>query len=124
MPASTSEAARRRVRRLAASTVNKRLDLARRVIDDAVRRGVMAEPNPIREVVRRRAPKREQMVLTEADMRGLIDAAAPLGLRALVRRFCELALRFSEATGLPIAAHDPSQRTVCIRTLRALAAAG
>jgi len=57
----------------------------------------MAEPNPIREVVRRRAPKREQMVLTEADMRGLIDAAAPLGLRALVRRFCELALRFSEA---------------------------
>lgn len=103
------------VRKLAASTVNKRLDLARRVIDDAVRRGSMTAPNPVREVVRPRAPKREQMVLTEAEMRKLIEAAGTLELRALIRCFCELALRFSEATGLPIAAYDPSQRTVRIR---------
>ena len=103
------------VRKLAASTVNKRLDLARRVIDDAVRRGSMAGPNPVREVVRPRAPKREQMVLSESEMRKLIEAAGTLELRALVRCFCELALRFSEATGLPIAAYDPSQRTVRIR---------
>ena len=103
------------VRRLAASTVNKRLDLARRVIDDAVRRGSIAGPNPVREVVRPRAPKREQMVLSESEMRKLIEAAGTLELRALVRCFCELALRFSEATGLPIAAYDPSQRTVRIR---------
>jgi integrase len=103
------------VRKLAASTVNKRLDLARRVIDDAVRRGSMTAPNPVREVVRPRAPKREQMVLTESEMRKLIEAAGTLELRALVRCFCELGLRFSEATGLPIAAYDPSQRTVRIR---------
>jgi hypothetical protein len=55
------------------------------------------------------------MVMTEADMPSLIDAAGSLELRALVRCFCELALRFSEATGLPIAAYDPSQRTVRYR---------
>jgi site-specific recombinase XerC len=103
------------VRKLAASTVNKRLELARRVIDDAVRRGSMTAPNPVREVVRPRAPKREQMVLTESDMRRLIEAAGTLELRALVRCFCELALRFSETTGLPIAAYDPTRRTVRIR---------
>jgi integrase len=103
------------VRKLAASTVNKRLDLARRVIDDAVRRGSMTAPKAVREVVRPRAPKREQMVLTESEMRKLIEAAGTLELRALIRCFCELALRFSEATGLPIAAYDPSQRTVRIR---------
>jgi integrase len=102
-------------RKLAASTVNKRLDLARRVIDDAIRRGVMIGPNPVREVVRPRAPNREQMVLTESEMRRLIEAAGSLELRALLRCFCELALRFSEATGLPIAAYDPKLRTVRIR---------
>ena len=92
------------VRKLAPSTLNKRLDLARRVIDDAIRRGSMAGPNPVREVVRPRVPNREQMVLSEYEMRKLIEAAGTLELRALVRCFCELALRFSEATGLPIAA--------------------
>jgi integrase len=80
------------VRKLAASTVNKRLDLARRVIDDAIRRGSMTAPNPVREVVRPRAPKREQMVLTESEMRKLIEAAGTLELRALIRCFCELRL--------------------------------
>jgi len=103
------------VRKLAASTVNKRLDLARRVIDDAIRRGEMDGPNPVREVVRPRVPNREQMVLSESEMRMLIEAAGTLELRALVRCFCELALRFSEATGLPIAAYDPSQRTIRVR---------
>jgi integrase len=103
------------VRKLAASTVNKRLDLARRVIDDAIRRGLVAAPNPVREVVRPSAPEREQMVLTESEMRRLIEAAGTLQSRALVRCFCELGLRFSEATGLPIAAYDPRQRTVRIR---------
>lgn len=102
-------------RKLAPSTLNKRLDLARRVIDDAIRRGSMAGPNPVREVVRPRVPNREQMVLSESEMRKLIEAAGTLELRALVRCFCELALRFSEATGLPIAAYDPSHRTVRIR---------
>ena len=105
----------RKVPKLAPSTVNKRLDLARRVIDDEVRRRVMAPPNPVREVARPSAPKREQMVLTESEMRRLIDAAETLELRALVRCFAELALRFSEATGLPITAYDPRQRTVRIR---------
>lgn len=103
------------VRKLSAATVNKRLDLAHRVIVDAVRRGAMDGPNPVEEVVRPRDPKREQMVLTEAEMRRLIDAADTLELRALVRCFCELALRFSEATGLPVAAYDAQQRTVRIR---------
>jgi integrase len=103
------------VAKLAASTVNKRLDLARRVIDDAIRRGIMAAPNPVREIARPSAPKREQMVLTESEMRRLIDAAGTLELRALVRCFAELALRFSEATGLPTSAYDPRQRTVRIR---------
>ena len=48
-------------------------------------------------------------------MRRLIDAAGTLELQTLVRCFCELALRFSEATGLPIAAYDPKERTVRIR---------
>jgi len=103
------------VAKLAARTVNKRLDLARRVIDEAIRRGTMDAPNPVDEVVRPRDPRREQMVLTEAEMRRLIDAAQTLDLRALVRCFCELALRFSEATGLPLAAYDARQRTVRIR---------
>src|SRR4051794_34586689 len=103
------------VPRLSAATVNKRLDLARRVIAEAIRRGPMEGPNPVDEVVRPRDPKREQMVLTEPELRRLIDAADTLELRALVRCFCELALRFSEATGLPIAAYDPRQRTVRIR---------
>ena len=103
------------VRRLSAATVNKRLDLARRVIAEAVHRGVMAGPNPVVEVVRPRDPAREQMVLTEPELRRLIDAADTLELRAIVRCFCELALRFSEATGLPIAAYDARQRTVRIR---------
>lgn len=76
----------RAVPKLAASTVNKRLDLARRVIDDAIRRGIVGAPNPVREVARPRAPKREQMVLTESELRRLIDAAGTLELRALVRR--------------------------------------
>jgi hypothetical protein len=90
------------VRRLSAATVNKRLDLAHRVISEAIRRGAMDGPNPVEEVVRPRDPKREQMVLTKSELRRLIDAADTLELRALVRCFCELALRFSEATGLPI----------------------
>jgi integrase len=103
------------VRKLSAATVNKRLDLARRVIAEAIRRGVIDGPNPVEQVVRPRDPKREQMVLTESELRRLIDAADTLELRALMRCFCELALRFSEATGLPIAAYDPEQRTVRIR---------
>jgi integrase len=103
------------VRKLAASTVNKRLDLAGRVISDAIRRGFMAGPNPVEEVVRPRDPQREQTVLTEPEMGRLIDAADTLELRALARCFCELALRFSEATGLPIAAYDPKRRTLRIR---------
>jgi len=75
----------------------------------------MAGPNPVREVVRPHVPNREQTVLSESEMRRLIDAAGTLELRALVRCFCELALRFSEATGLPIAAYDPSERTARIR---------
>lgn len=103
------------VPKLAAATVNKRLDLARRVITEATRRGAMDGPNPLDEVVRPRDPKREQMVLVESELRRLIEAAPTLELRALVRCFCELALRFSETTGLPIAAYDPRQRTVRIR---------
>ena len=103
------------VRKLSAATVNKRLDLAHRVIAEAVRRGAMDGPNPVEEVVRPRDPKREQMVLTESEMRRLIDAAGTLELQTLVRCFCELALRFSEATGLPIAAYDAKERTVRIR---------
>jgi integrase len=103
------------VPKLAAATVNKRLDLARRVITEAIRRGVMDGPNPVDEVVRPRDPKREQMVLTEPELRRLIDAAPTLELRALVRCFSELALRFSEATGLPITAYDRRQRTVRVR---------
>jgi integrase len=103
------------VRKLAAATVNKRLDLARRIIDEATRRGVMEGSNPVEEVVRPRDPRREQMVLTEPELRRLIDAAPTLELRALTRCFCELALRFSEATGLPIGAYDSKRRTVRIR---------
>jgi integrase len=103
------------VRKLSAATVNKRLDLAHRVIAEAIRRGAMDGPNPVEEVVRPRDPRREQMVLTEPEMRRLIGAADTLELRALVRCFCELALRFSEATGLPIAAYDARQRTVRVR---------
>ena len=43
----------------------------------------MIGPNPVREVVRPRAPNREQMVLTESEMRRLIEAAGSLELRAL-----------------------------------------
>lgn len=75
----------------------------------------MSGPNPVDDVVRPRSPKREQMVLSEPEMRRLADAADTLELRALIRCFCELALRFSEATGLPIAAYDPTHRTVRIR---------
>lgn len=89
------------VRKLASATVNTRLDLARRVIREAIRRGVMSGSNPVDEVVRPRSPKREQLVLSESDMRRLIDAADRLELRAIVRCFAELALRFSEATGFP-----------------------
>jgi hypothetical protein len=42
----------------------------------------MDSPNPVREVVRPLAPKREQLVLTEADMRRLIGAAGFLELCA------------------------------------------
>jgi len=103
------------VRGLSPATVNKRLDLARRVIREAIRRGAMSGPNPVDEVVRPRSPRREQLVLSEPEMRRLIDATDTLELRALVRCFGELALRFSEATGLPISAYDPKQRTVRIR---------
>jgi integrase len=103
------------VKKLAAATVNKRLDLARRIIREAIRRGVMAGPNPVDEVVRPSDPKREQKVLTESEMRRLVENAGALELRALVRCFCDLALRFSEATGLPIAAYDAKERTVRIR---------
>jgi integrase len=103
------------VRALSPATVNKRLDLARRVIREATRRGVMSGANPVEEVVRPRNPKREQLVLSEPEMRRLIEAADSLELRALIRCFSELALRFSETTGLPLAAYDPDQRTVRIR---------
>src|SRR3954468_15444768 len=46
------------VRRLSAATVNKRLDLAHRVIAEAVRRGAMDGPNPVEGVVRPRDPER------------------------------------------------------------------
>jgi len=100
------------VQQLSAATVNKRLDLARRIIREAIRRGVMAGPNPVDEVVRPRDPKREQMVFTEPEMRRLTEMAGTLELRALL---LELALRFSEATELPIAAYDAKRRTVRIR---------
>jgi integrase len=103
------------VRKLSPATVNKRLDLARRVIGEAVHRGVMSVPNPVDDVVRPRNPTREQAVLSEVDMRRVIDGADTLEFRAIVRCFGELALRFSEATGLPITAYDPVQRTVRIR---------
>ena len=88
---------------------------SRRIIREAIRRGVMAGPNPVDEVVRPPDPKREQKVLTEPEMRRLVENAGALEVRALVRCFCELTLRFSEATGLPIAAYDAKQRTVRIR---------
>lgn len=72
------------VRKLSAATVNKRL----RVIAEAIRRGAMGAPNPVDEVVRPRDPTREQMVLTEAEMRRLVDAADTLELRALARCIC------------------------------------
>jgi integrase len=103
------------VRTLSPATVNKRLDLARRVIQEAVRRGVMSGANPVDDVVRPHSPEREQLVLSEAEIRRLVDAAGTLELRALLRCFGELALRFSEATGLPIAAYDPDHRTIRVR---------
>jgi hypothetical protein len=74
------------VQQLSAATVNKRLDLARRIIREAIRRGVMAGPNPVDEVVRPRDPKREQMVFTEPEMRRLTEMAGTLELRALLLR--------------------------------------
>jgi hypothetical protein len=75
------EGGREPVRKLSVATVNKRLDLARRIIAEAIPRGSMAGPNPVEEVASPGDPKREQMVRTEAEMRWLIDAAGTLELR-------------------------------------------
>ena len=60
------------VRKLSAATVNKRLDLAHRVIVDAVRRGAMDGPNPVEEVV---APPRSQTRADRAHRSGDATAA-------------------------------------------------
>jgi integrase len=97
------------------ATVVKRLDMAKRLLDDAIKRGIIEGPNPVAEVKRPRIDRDEPRAATEAEMRALIAAAENVELRALVRCYCELALRFGEGIGLPIDGFDPDARTLRIR---------
>jgi integrase len=95
--------------------VNRRLQLAERALNEALRLGLIQGVNPAQHVPRPQVPRDERQVLSEAEMGRLVEACGEdVELRAMVRCLTELAMRLGEVLGLSVRGWDSEAKTVRI----------